>query len=266
MGGKEIQAAADQIVVAEGHVIHLRLQAQVAQPQPTVAFRPIFKHLLHAVFQGTNGNVINGFQLRIGDDRRVRAAGRGDGFQSDLIELQTKLARQRFDLHLQVAQAIATWQSDPGGQDVKPQILLLQPAAAQPSTVFAERLTDFAQRLAEGEVQMGRGIGRAADAAAAELQVANKMAAKINNDAVADVERLLIKLLRRADGIPRQPFSALVQRRPRRWPAASGAGVAARASGRPHAVKSAGDGSSPRWNCIELLVTYCVLSVRLGAA
>lgn len=49
---------------------------------------------------------------------------------------------------------------------------------------------------------MGRGIGRAADAAAAELQVANKMAAKINNDAVADVERLLIKLLRRADGIP----------------------------------------------------------------
>lgn len=208
MGGKEIQAAADQIVVAEGHVIHLRLQAQVAQPQPTVAFRPIFKHLLHAVFQGTNGNVINGFQLRIGDDRRVRAAGRGDGFQSDLIELQTKLARQRFDLHLQVAQAIATWQSDPGGQDVKPQILLLQPAAAQPSLVFAERLTDFAQRLAEGEVQMGRGIGRAADAAAAELQVANKMAAKINNDAVADVERLLIKLLRRADGIPRQPFSA----------------------------------------------------------
>ncbi len=73
--------------------------------------------------------------------------------------------------------------------------------------VFAERLTDFAQRLAEGEVQMGRGIGRAADAAAAELQVANKMAAKIN-DAVADVERLLIKLFRRADGIPRQPFSA----------------------------------------------------------
>lgn len=133
MAGKEIQAAADQIVVAEGHVIHLRLQAQVAQPQPTVAFRPIFKHLLHAVFQGKNGNVINGFQLRIGDDRRVRAAGRGDGFQSDLIELQTKLARQRFDLHLQVAQAIATWQSDPGGQDVKPQILLLQPAAAQPS-------------------------------------------------------------------------------------------------------------------------------------
>jgi hypothetical protein len=55
---------------------------------------------------------------------------------------------------------------------------------------------------------MGRGIRRAADAAAAELQVANKMAAKINNDAVADVERLLIKLLRRADGIPRQPFSA----------------------------------------------------------
>ena len=39
------------------------------------------------------------------------------------------------------------------------------------------------------------------------------MAAKINNDAVADVERLLIKLLRRADGIPRQPFSAPVQRR-----------------------------------------------------
>jgi hypothetical protein len=33
---------------------------------------------------------------------------------------------------------------------------------------------------------MGRGIRRAADAAAAELQVANKMAAKINNDAVAD--------------------------------------------------------------------------------
>lgn len=82
MASKEIQAAADQIVVAEGHVIHLRLQAQVAQPQPTVAFRPIFKHLLHAVFQGTNGNVINGFQLRIGDDRRVRAAGRGDGFRA----------------------------------------------------------------------------------------------------------------------------------------------------------------------------------------
>ena len=208
---------------------------------PTTADGRVSAHLQTppaCSFQGTNGNVINGFQLRIGDDRRVRAAGRGDGFQSDLIELQTKLARQRFDLHLQVAQAIATWQSDPGGQDVKPQILLLQPAAAQPSTVFAERLTDFAQRLAEGEVQMGRGIGRAADAAAAELQVANKMAAKINNDAVADVERLLIKLLRRADGIPRQPFSALVQRRPRRWPAASGAGVAARASGRPHAVKA----------------------------
>ncbi len=106
--------------------------------------------------------------------------------------------------------------------------------------VFAERLTDFAQRLAEGEVQMGRGIGRAADAAAAELQVANKMAAKINNDAVADVERLLIKLLRRADGIP----PPAVQRS---WfsdglddvPAASGAGVAARASGRPHAAKKA---------------------------
>lgn len=266
MAGKEIQAAADQIVVAEGHVIHLRLQAQVAQPQPTVAFRPIFKHLLHAVFQGTNGNVINGFQLRIGDDRRVRAAGRGDGFQSDLIELQTKLARQRFDLHLQVAQAIATWQSDPGGQDVKPQILLLQPAAAQPSTVFAERLTDFAQRLAEGEVQMGRGIGRAADAAAAELQVANKMAAKINNDAVADVERLLIKLLRRTDGIPRQPFSAPGSATASTmacgvWRRRCSVGVRSAAR-----CKSADDGSSPRWNCIELLVTYCVLSVRLGAA
>lgn len=48
---------------------------------------------------------------------------------------------------------------------------------------------------------MGRGIRRAADAAAAELQVANKMAAKINDDAVADAKRLLIKLLRRADGV-----------------------------------------------------------------
>ncbi|OUG65216.1 hypothetical protein AZZ62_003166, partial [Klebsiella variicola] len=34
-----------------------------------------------------------------------------------------------------------------------------------------------------------------------ELQVANKMAAKINDDAVADAKRLLIKLLRRADGV-----------------------------------------------------------------
>ena len=34
------------------------------------------------------------------------------------------------------------------------------------------------------------------------IKKGNKMAAKINNDAVADVERLLIKLLRRADGIP----------------------------------------------------------------
>jgi hypothetical protein len=78
---------------------------------------------------------------------------------------------------------------------------LLQPAAAQPPLVLAERLADFAQRFAEGEVQMGRGIRRAADAAAAELQVANKMAAKINDDAVADAKRLLIKLLRRADGV-----------------------------------------------------------------
>ncbi len=82
---------------------------------------------------------------------------------------------------------------------------------------------------------MGRGIGRAADAAAAELQVANKMAAKINNDAVADVERLLIKLLRRADGIPppavQRSGSATaddgLRRLAQRW-----------RQGRPHAVKA----------------------------
>ncbi len=75
MAGKQVQAAADQIVVAEGHVIDQRLQAQVAEPQPTVTFRPILKYLLHAVLQGANRDAINGFQLRIGDDRRLRAAG-----------------------------------------------------------------------------------------------------------------------------------------------------------------------------------------------
>ena len=132
MAGKEIQAAADQIVVAEGHVIHLRLQAQVAQPQPTVAFRPIFKHLLHAVFRVRTATSSMAFNCG-------SAMTAGCGLPAEVTVSRAissncrRNLRDSADLHLQVAQAIATWQSDPGGQDVKPQILLLQPAAAQPS-------------------------------------------------------------------------------------------------------------------------------------
>jgi hypothetical protein len=46
--------------------------------------------------------------------------------------------------------------------EIAPQILLLQPATAQPPLVLAERLADFAQRFAEGEVPLPEGGNQSA--------------------------------------------------------------------------------------------------------
>ncbi len=132
MASKEIQAAADQIVVAEGHVIHLRLQAQVASHSRRSRFGP-----------SSNTSCMQFFRVRTATSSMAFNCGSamtaGCGLPAEVTVSRAissncrRNLRDSADLHLQVAQAIATWQSDPGGQDVKPQILLLQPAAAQPS-------------------------------------------------------------------------------------------------------------------------------------
>ena len=144
--------------------------------------------------QGQHGNVIDGPELRVGGcRRRACAAGRGDRVNLNLGELQAKLARNGFDLHLQIAEAVAARQVNFGGQDIKPQILLLQPAAAEPALIVAERFAHFAQRFAEGQLQMGRSVRRTPGALAEKMQVANVVAAKINNDAIAATQLALVK-------------------------------------------------------------------------